>query len=214
MEDLEQRLRAALAAPLPGLDAQLRMAPRPRVGWDPDVVPEGLRDGAALVLVYPHGGAPHLLLTVRAAALRSHTGQVSLPGGGVDAGESIEMAALREAAEEVGVAPEAVRVLGRLTPLHIPVSRFLLYPVVGITDARPPFRRAEIEVARILEVPIPLLADGSRLQKRRRTWLERGRTIEVDVPYFDVEGEQVWGATAMVLAEFLALLDPPADQRG
>lgn len=207
MKELERRLRAALAAPLPGLEAQLRMAPRPRVGWDPYQVPAGLRNGAALILVYPHGGAPHVLLTVRAAALRTHKGQVSLPGGGVDAGESIEEAALREAAEEVGVARSSVRVLGRLTPLHIPVSRFLLHPVVGMADARPSFRRAEREVARILEVSIPALVDPARVGRWRHIREEDGQTIEVDAPYFEIDGEQVWGATAMVLAEFLAVFE-------
>jgi 8-oxo-dGTP pyrophosphatase MutT (NUDIX family) len=207
VKELERRLRAALAAPLPGLEAQLRMAPRPRVGWDPYQVPAGLRNGAALILVYPHGGAPHVALTVRAAALRTHKGQVSLPGGGVDAGESIEEAALREAAEEVGVARSSVRVLGRLTPLHIPVSRFLLHPVVGMADARPSFRRAELEVARILEVSIPALVDPARVGRRRHIREEDGQTIEVDAPYFEIDGEQVWGATAMVLAEFLAVFE-------
>ena len=139
--------------------------------------------------------------------MRTHTGQVSLPGGGVDPGESIETAALREASEEIGVPPASVRVLGRLTPLHIPVSRFLLHPVVGVTDARPAFQRAEFEVARILEVPIPMLTDPARLGRLRQLRDVNGRTIELNAPSFDIEGEQVWGATAMVLAEFLAVLE-------
>lgn len=138
--------------------------------------------------------------------LRRHTGQVSLPGGSVDAGESIEMAALREASEEVGVPPASVRLLGRLTPLHIPVSGFLLHPVVGVADERPPFLPAEWEVARILEVSISRLRDRTLLKHERQTRQRDGRAIEVDVPYFDADGEKVWGATAMVLAEFLALI--------
>src|SRR5687768_12173782 len=82
--NLERQLRRALVPPLPGLDAQLSMAPQPRVGWDPENPPPDLRDAAALVLVYPFNEAPHVLLTVRGAGLRKHTGQVSLPGGSVD----------------------------------------------------------------------------------------------------------------------------------
>lgn len=205
MDDIVESLRAALSRPLPGLDAQLRMAPRPRLGWDPAQFPDGLRDGAALLLVYPHDGGPHVPLTVRAAGLRHHTGQVSLPGGRVDQGESIETAALREAAEEIGIDPEVVDVLGRLTPLHIPVSGFLLHAVVGVAAERPTFQRAEWEVARIIEAPIARLADPSIVKEERRTREREGATTPVDVPYFDIDGEKVWGATAMVLAEFLAI---------
>ncbi|MEW6320858.1 MAG: CoA pyrophosphatase [Acidobacteriota bacterium] len=216
IRDFGQRLCEALAGPLPGLEAQLRMAPRPRTGWDPSRLPADLRDAAALVLIYPgadqtppSSGAMrlHLPLTVRGAALRNHTGQVSLPGGRVDAGESFETAALREAAEEVGIAPASVRVLGRLTPLHIPVSRYLLHPIVGLADARPAFSAAEWEVARILEVPVAHLADPAVVRRETQLRERDGHMVEIDVPYFDVDGERVWGATAMVLAEFLAILE-------
>lgn len=194
-------------APLPGLDAQLRMAPQPRVGWDPEHPPADLRDAAALVLVYPFNEMPHVLLTVRGAGLRKHTGQVSLPGGSVDIDESIETAALREASEEVGVPAAAVHVLGRLTPLQIPVSGYMLHPVVGLLETRPLFQREEWEVARILEVPLSLFRESGVVKRRRRTREFGGKAVEIDVPYFDIEGEQVWGATAMVLSEFLAVVE-------
>jgi 8-oxo-dGTP pyrophosphatase MutT (NUDIX family) len=204
--DFVARLRDALSKPLPGLEAQLRMAPAPRLGWDPLKFPEGAANGAALLLVYPHDDTLHLALTVRGAALRNHTGQVSLPGGRVDEGETFEAAALREATEEIGVDPSTVQLLGRLTPLHIPVSGFLLHPIVGFTSMRPAFQRAEWEVARIIEAPVSLLSDPSVVKREIRTRVVKGQSIDVDVPYFDVDGEKVWGATAMVLAEFCAIL--------
>src|SRR5262249_40373544 len=92
-------LRRLLAHPLPGLSAQLRMAPNPRT-WPEDGA--RLRPAAALLLVYPHAGESYVPLTVRGSALRHHTGQVSLPGGRLDRpDESIEQAALREAQEEI-----------------------------------------------------------------------------------------------------------------
>jgi 8-oxo-dGTP pyrophosphatase MutT (NUDIX family) len=190
-----------LASP-PGAEAQQRMAPQPRRGWRPGLAPDGARPAAALLLLFPTDGEATVLLTKRSSALPQHGGQVSLPGGAVDPGEGIEAAALREAQEEVGLAPGLVRIAGRLTPVHIPVSGFVLHPVVGFASARPATTPEAGEVDRIIEVPLAHVLDPRR---HRRTWRVR-EGIEIDVPYFDIGGEQVWGATAMVLAEFAALL--------
>lgn len=209
LADVEARLRAAADAGLPGLEAQRRMAPRPRPGWPPLSWPPGARRAAALILVFPAPG-PTLVLTVRSRGLPLHAGQVSLPGGAVEPGEAIDAAALREAHEEVGLDPRRVRIVGPLTPLHIPVSGFTLHPVVGIVEACPPLRPSDGEVERILEVPIAELADPARI--RRTVGVRDG--VEYDVPAFDVSSERVWGATAMVLAEFLAVLGFPPDPWG
>ncbi len=189
-------------ASLPGVEAQLRMAPQPRGGWKPGFAPDAARPAAALLLLFPAGGRAAVLLTKRASALPNHAGQVSLPGGAVDPGESIEEAALREAEEEVGLFRADVRVIGRLTPLHIPVSGFVLHPVVGTAASRPSMRPEPGEVDRIIEAPVAQLLDPRR--HRRVNRMRDG--IEFEMPYFDLDGEEVWGATAMVLAEFAAIL--------
>ncbi len=183
------------------------MAPRPRRFWVPGFLPEEARPAAALVLIYPKDGEASLLLTVRGLHLANHRGQVSLPGGAVEAGETIEHAALREAEEEVGLAPSMVTVRLRLTPLHIPVSGYVLHPVVATATARPAVRPAAPEVDRVVEVPLARLADGSGLAIEHR--VRDG--VAVEVPYFELPGAKLWGATAMVVAELLTLLEAPID---
>jgi 8-oxo-dGTP pyrophosphatase MutT (NUDIX family) len=203
LAELERVLERAFAEPLPGVEAQRTMAPRPRAGWRPGRYPEDCRRGAALLLAYPWGedASAHVLLTLRSGELVHHASQVSLPGGEVEPGESIEQAALREAREEVGVDPSSVTVLGRLTPLHVPVSRYVIHPCVAIARSRPPLAPRTAEVARVLEVPLRELCEPSHAlsEARPEARLE-------SVPFFDVAGERVWGATAMVLAEFLSLI--------
>jgi 8-oxo-dGTP pyrophosphatase MutT (NUDIX family) len=206
LSDLESRLRLALAGPLPGLEAQRHMAPTPRPGWQPSQPAGQVRDAAGLVLLFPIDDRVHLLLTVRSAQLPSHAGQVSLPGGAVEAGESLEEAALREAHEEIGVDPALVRVLGRLTPLHIPVSGFVLHPIVGVADARPSYRLADSEVEQVVEPGLDALLDPASVKHQSGTW----NGVAREVPYFALEGQVVWGATAMVLAEFAEVLSRQA----
>jgi 8-oxo-dGTP pyrophosphatase MutT (NUDIX family) len=149
----------------------------------------------------PAWGNAHIVLTVRAGGLR-HGGQVSLPGGVVEPGETLEQAALREAHEEIALPLGPVRVLGALTPLDIPVSGFRLHPIVAVTETQPPLMPADGEVAGILEAAVDELLDPANLVRATR---ERDG-IEYIVPAFRVCGHDIWGATAMVLAEFLALL--------
>lgn len=209
LDEVEKALRVSLAGTLPGVEAQLRFAPTPAgPGWRIGHYPEDARPAAALLLLYPREGEDvHIPLTVRASGLARHAGQISLPGGAMDPGETLAGAALREASEEIGVDPRAVRVLGELTPVHVIVSGFTLHPVVGITDSRPAFIAAPGEVEEIVEVSLADLRDASRIRKGTR--IREG--VAIEYPYFDLAGHQVWGATAMVLGEFVCLLngEPP-----
>jgi 8-oxo-dGTP pyrophosphatase MutT (NUDIX family) len=201
--DLIDYLRRRLREPLPGHDAQLRMAPNPRHLPDPALV---WRPAAALLLLYPQDGEWWLPLTVRGAGLRHHGGQVSLPGGRLDRpDESIVAAALREANEEVGIAAADVEVLGELTPLAIPVSGFVLHPVVGALADRPTFVPAAAEVDRLIEVPIARLLQPDAVAWEQRV-MAQAPDVTIEVPYFALDGARVWGATAMVLAELIAVL--------
>lgn len=202
--DLLARLTAAWTAPLPGTSAHIRMAPHLRGEWPAGVDPAEPRRAAGLLLVYPVDDRPHIVLTVRSPRVR-HGGQVSLPGGVIEPGESVDAAAVRETREEVALDAPDLRVLGHLTPLDIPVSGFRLHPVVASTVTRPRFAPADAEVARILEVPVATLLDASCLGTQP---MVRG-ALSLDVPVFRIDDVAIWGATAMVLAEFLTLLGWP-----
>ena len=196
-------LEHRLAGELPGEAAQERLAPVPRRAWPRGFNPARIRHAAGLLLLYPDDDHAHVVLTVRADSLGRHSGQVSLPGGVVDPGETFEQAALREAHEEVALNVDRIRVLGALTPIDIPVSGFRLHPIVAAADARPALMPSDGEVARILYVPLEDLLNLAHLRSSERT--RDGVTLTV--PAFHIADVEIWGATAMVLAEFLAVLD-------
>ena len=197
------RLEKGLWAPLPGIPAQLAMVPEPRPGHKAYFeVEDSSRKAGVLILLYPKDGRLRVLLTRRTERVLHHRGQISLPGGEQHPGESIEATALRETSEELGLDLGAVRVLGRLTPLYIPPSNYCVYPIVAHIASPLAFRPQPDEVAEVIEPPVDHLADPANI--RRETWRYGGEDHEV--PFYEFEGHKIWGATAMVLAEFLALL--------
>ena len=200
---IEARVSAALRDRTPRQHIHAMFAPQPRRGWQAGVIPSGSRVAAALVLLYPIDQQVHIVLTRRASTLGQHAGQISLPGGAVDGEETIEAAALREAREEIGLSTNHLRTLGALSALYIPVSNFTLHPIVSILDQRPQLKAATNEVAHILEVPLDELCNPTRRRKGLR-WRDNEL---IDVPYFEFQGERVWGATAMVLGELAYLLE-------
>lgn len=196
-------LEAALHEPLPGLAAQVRMAPNPRPLAPPMPAVEPRR-GGVLVLLYPDDeeGELTLVLTRRTDNMANHRGQISFPGGSVDPDDaSTAHTALREACEEIGVCTNDVRLLGELTPLYIPPSNFRIYPHVAYVARRPQFKPQPDEVAELLEAPLRHFMDDRAVGEEQR--MVMGQPMRI--PYFLVHGHKVWGATAMVLAELAAV---------
>lgn len=198
------QVRRALQRPLPGFAAQQHMSPQPRPGSERILEP-GLncRHAGVLVLLYPGStGELTLVLTQRAETVHHHRGQISLPGGLVEAGETFVAAALREAYEELGIPSAAVEVLGVLSPVYIPHSGFCLHPVVGALSQRPTFVLCAGEVAAVIEAPLRKLLDPATVCYE--TWDLHGQPTRV--PFYALGAHKVWGATAMILAELLALV--------
>ncbi len=206
-------LRRALARPLPGLPAQLGMVPASPLCSASGAIdrlnelrdrtpPSSAKEAGVLLLFYPHRGQLHLPLTRRAEGLENHQGQISLPGGAREGDESLQTTALRETCEELGVCHDGWELLGRLSPLYIPPSGFLINPFAAYTPARPTFEPDPIEVAELIETPLLLLLDPDTMVWEE--WLIRDQPTQV--PFFHVYGHKVWGATAMVLSELISLL--------
>jgi 8-oxo-dGTP pyrophosphatase MutT (NUDIX family) len=186
------------------------MAPQPRPGWDPNfALPPDCREGGVLVLLYPRGDHLHFVLTRRTETVRSHKGQISLPGGKREEGESLVQTALRETCEELGVPPDGTEVIGRLSTLYTPPSNYCIHAFVAHRSMAPTFHPDPVEVAEVLEVPLTTLLDPA-IQKVE-LWSDPRFESPRRVPFFDVNGQVVWGATAMILSELVTLLE---DERG
>jgi 8-oxo-dGTP pyrophosphatase MutT (NUDIX family) len=196
-------LRRALAHPLPGSQAQLRLAPAYHLETLRDRTPPSApKQAGVLILFYPRDRQLFFPLTRRTDSVENHKGQISLPGGAREGGESLQDTALRETCEELRVRPDNWTILGSLTPLYIPPSGFLISPFVAYIPARPAFDPDPVEVAELIETPLPFLLNPATLV--REEWELHGTPVEV--PFFHIYGHKVWGATAMVLSELVALL--------
>ena len=204
LDNFFDSLRCELAESLPGRPAQALMAPLPRPGWHPDDRPdEPARQSGVLVLLYSLQGRLHVPLILRPTYDGAHSGQVAFPGGGSEEGDGdLTETALREAHEELGIAPDDVEVLGTLTDLYIRPSNYEVYPTVGRLKAKPAFRPDPNEVAKLLEVPLAALLNPDH--QRREAWQLADRSALV--PFFAIQDQAIWGATAMILSELLAVM--------
>lgn len=196
IEQLQQRLQQ----PLPGIAAQNKMASRVREL--PLHVPDDARESAVLALLFPRNGELNLLLIKRIEDGKPHGGQISFPGGRKDPeDESLQITALRETHEEVGIPSTDIEILGQLSSLYIPVSNSNVFPFIGYTPQQPEYILSVNEVQYTLEVPIVKLFQPERKSVKNIT-PSSFPDIIIKAPVYEWDNNHtIWGATAMMLAE-------------
>lgn len=198
-------LSKRLSGELPGLDKQLLMAPNNRE----NEIRKGLHNPGAikssvLILIFPHDGLLKTVVMLRPSYNGVHSGQISLPGGKWEITD-MDMAAtvLRETQEEIGVDPSTISLVGALSPLYIPPSNYIVFPFIGLADSKPNFLTDSVEVQELIEINLEDLIDKNN-STLRKVSLNDGTSFEV--PCYAFGEVIIWGATAMILSEFVELL--------
>lgn len=200
--DLPSRLQQRLQLALPGAAAQRSMAPETAFGRHRGPVSPGAHRAAVCICLFRNAEDWWIPLTVRAKQLVDHAGQVSLPGGRLEAGEAAAQAARREFQEELGVVIDAAEWLGKLTPVYVYGSHHYVEVFVMALHHRPIFNAEPSEVADVLLMPVRELIDP---EKQVIATMQRGTSF-YETPGYRCDSHLVWGATAMILAEFAAVV--------
>lgn len=204
-----EALKEQLKATLPGTAAQMKMMSTGLKKNDPDMyfnIPEDAKKACVMLLLFQKEGRWHTVLMQRPESPYAHSKQISFPGGGLEEQDaSLEAGALRETEEEFGIKSADIQTIGELSQLYIPVSNYLIYPFVGYLDYAPTYNPDPNEVAGIIEVKLTDLLNPA-LRKEKTIKTSSGYVLK-DVPYFDLNNKVVWGATAMMLSEFVTIVE-------
>lgn len=204
MISLKLYLLEKLQQELPGKQAQLEAIPYRKIDYGTFNMDAAKKSGV-LILFYLKENEPHIVLIQRPIYEGTHSGQISFPGGKVEEGDiDIEYTALREANEEVGIVIADVETIGKLTDMYIPVSNFLVTPVIGFVNYSPKFIIDKREVAEIVLVK---LSDLIQINKLILNKVKINTGLKIEVPSFELNGKIVWGATAVILNELRHILN-------
>lgn len=206
--ELIEKLKERLKEPLPGLEAQLKMMSSGLIKNDPNMyhnVASNAKKACVMLLLFKKENQWYTVLMERPESPYAHSKQISFPGGGLEKEDhTLEAAALRETEEEFGIPSQNITIIGRLSHLYIPVSNYLVHPFVGYLTEPPTYIPDPSEVAEIIEVLVEDLLNPN-LTKTTKIKTSSGLLLK-DVPYFSVNNKIVWGATAMMLSEFVEIV--------
>lgn len=204
--DRIEQLKLRLQQPLPGIDAQNKMASRVRAL--PNNIPANAKESGVLALLFPLHDELNLLLIKRTEDGRPHSGQISFPGGRREQQDTdLQTTALRETFEEVGVPSADIEVLGALSSLYIPVSYSNVFPFVGFTPQCPDYMLSHDEVQYTLELPLSELFNPD-IKSVKSITPSAFPDITIKAPVYEWDAEHIiWGATAMMIAELEEVLN-------
>ena len=161
-------------------------------------------ESAVLILLFPSEGQLYICLIRRPTTMKNHAGQIAFPGGRKEKDDKdLIYTALREAEEEIGLGRESAEILGLLSPVYVQVSDFLITPVVGWMAHIPKIRMDSREVDEVIYISLEALTDPANLCEREKETL----TGRIAVPGYEIDGNFIWGATAMMLAELVELFE-------
>lgn len=194
------KLTKVMNKKLPGKSSHEEMMVRPKQKF---LKRRSTFRAAVLILLYPFNNNWYFYLTKRTKTVEHHKGQISLPGGMLEKGESSQKAAIRETYEELGIEPQGINIIGPLTPFYIPVSGFNVFPFVGWIAKCPTLEIQSKEVSKVFAPSVSSLINPQNKKIKRSTMLGQ----KVEIPFFDLHNEMVWGATSMILSEFKSILE-------
>lgn len=187
---------------LPGFDSQIKLIPKSRKKLNYHTKVKEAKKSAVLILLYPENGHIYIPFIKRVNDGSRHSGQIAFPGGKFEMKDkNLRSTALREAEEEIGTDQKKIKILKELTPLYIPVSNYIVQPVVGITKQKPIFIKNKNEVDSIFNININELSEAYIDCKKFTV-----RNISIAAPFFVLKEVEIWGATAMILNEFIDIL--------
>ena len=199
---LKNKIKIACANGLPGVKSHSKMAPKGRIPVNYEAEPTGAKKSSVLILLYENDNQIYIPFIERSNDGSTHSGQIALPGGKREPDDKNYInTAYREAYEEIGIDPAHLEYAGSLSPLYIPISNFIVYPIIAFSNSLPQFTINTNEVKKLHILSLDMLIKA-KAENRKMTIKEQ----KYSIPFYSINSTDIWGATAMIVSEFIDIL--------